>query len=175
MQRLSALEACAVMDTPRDPLFDQVVFTLAQLLRVPAVVFMMVGEDRIWPKALVGPAIQDSAWAQAVMRFVIETDEVVVVEDAATDSRFPRLASGDAPQYRFCVAAPLYGAGRQVVGCLCALDAKQRTLTERQLNSVRQLARQGSELLQLRVHGLDLGLAGSARLPNSSRAYEVQR
>ena len=157
--RLTALQACAVMDTPREPMFDNLVFTAAQLLRAPVAALLMVGEDRVWPKASVGPL--ERSWDRATLfaETVVHGGEPLMLENAEVDPRFAGLLKATEPGVRFCAAVPVFGPDRYRMGVLCTLDSSVRVAPKRQMMHLQQLADQAGELLELRVPGLDLTLA----------------
>lgn len=159
--RLAALAACAVMHTPRETRFDNLVFTAAQLLRTPLAILSLVSADRVWIKASVGPIAKEWSRQASFCHYVIQSNEVTIVEDASTHPQFAALAcvAGDAA-IRFVAGAPLRGPGKHHIGALCAFDRSPRTLSETQRRQLIQLAIEASELLCLRVPNLDLDMAG---------------
>ena len=155
--RLASLAACSIMDTPREASFDNIVYTLAQLLRAPMAALTLVDRDRVWAKAVVGRLAGDWERTQTFCQHVIASADVMVVEDAQADSRFARLLVViDEPYVRFMAGAPVFGPGRQAIGAICALDRLPRTITDRQRMNLMQLAAQAGELLRLRVPNLDV-------------------
>lgn len=155
-RRVAALEACAVFGTVREAAFDSIVFTVAQLFRVPIASLTLVDLDRAWSKAAVGQLPVNVARLESFSLHVVEARELVVVEDASQDARFSSLPCvATSPHVRFLVGAPLIGPNDQVVGALCAMDLLPRGAPERQQSQLMQLAQEGSELLRLRVRSLD--------------------
>jgi diguanylate cyclase (GGDEF)-like protein/PAS domain S-box-containing protein len=74
-----------------------------------------------------------------------------VINDARGDPRFADnpLVTG-APFIRFYAGVPLFSIEHQAVGTFCVLDSKPRTLTERELTTLIDLARMAEELFQRR-------------------------
>lgn len=155
--RLAALETCQVIDTPREPMFDNVVFTLAQLFRASIAGLILVGNGEEWVKASVGPLALHWDRVSLFCRTVVETGELLVLEGNQTDPRFagpfqvPPVAGT-----RISIAIPLIGPGGHRIGALCVLDSQLRPGVNRQFVHLQQLADQAGELLRLRVVGLDL-------------------
>ena len=143
------------MDTPREPMFDNIVFTVAQLFRVRIAGLILVGDQRIFPKAEVG--LVRPLWGSAAVlcRAVVDTGEPVMVEDAEGDPRFARVRSWEGG-LRSCIAVPILGPDRQVIGTLGAFDVVSRPMQQRFVGNLAQLAEQASDLLQIRVPGLEL-------------------
>lgn len=76
-------------------------------------------------------------------------DDVLVVEDASVDPRFADndLVTGS-PGIRFYVGAPLIMSTGEVLGNLCVLDTKPKTLAPPQLEQLMFLARQVADALE---------------------------
>lgn len=155
--RITALHACAVMDTPREAAFDNIVFTVAQLFRVQAAAFSLLDGQRVWSKAIIGPLPQERLRTQALCTHVVESGQLVIIEDASIDARFANLVSlGPDIPVRFFAGAPVIGPDRQIVGVLSVFDRHPRTVPERQQLYLLQLAGQAGELLRIRVPHLNL-------------------
>ncbi|MFP3740116.1 GAF domain-containing protein, partial [Burkholderia sp. SIMBA_019] len=60
---------------------------------------------------------------QSLSNYVIESDQLFVVEDTRGDPRFTQcLLVSNAPFVRFYAAIPLHAPGGERVGALCAMD-----------------------------------------------------
>ncbi|TPW26542.1 putative bifunctional diguanylate cyclase/phosphodiesterase [Pararhizobium mangrovi] len=80
----------------------------------------------------------------------IQSDAVVIAEDARTDARFKDLprVSGDAG-IRFYAGAPLITPEGHRLGALCLLDTEPRVLNDRQLADLKRLAGLAMEHMNL--------------------------
>ena len=155
--RLAALKSCAVMHTPREAAFDHIVFTAAQLFRVPIAMLALVDDRVVWAKSQVGPMAQERPRAETICTQVVEAGQLLVIEDTTVDARFLHLPSlHEEPPLRFFAGAPLLGPDRQTIGTLAVFDHHPRTVSERQQAQLAQLAHEAGELLRLRVPGLDI-------------------
>lgn len=68
---------------------------------------------------------------QSLSNYVIESDQLFVVEDTRGDPRFTQcLLVSNAPFVRFYAAIPLHAPGGERVGALCAMDPEPRLLTD---------------------------------------------
>lgn len=154
--RLAAVRACAILETPRETAYDSLVFTTAQLFRVPMAMLAIVGDERVWVKANVGPLPREWPRRETFCATVVELDKVLVVEDATADIRFSDLppVSGR-PKIRFYAGIPLHGPGEFPVGTLCVMDHAPRTVPERARLQLLQLAREAEEMLKLRAREPD--------------------
>lgn len=144
------------MYTPREAMFDNIVYTVAQLMRVPIAMLSLIHEKTVWAKAVVGPISGEWARSETFCQHVLG-GEMMVVEDAAVDPRFAKIdAVVGEPHIRFAAITPVLGPDRFVIGALCALDRSPRTVSDRQRAQMQQLAAQSGELLRLRVPDLDV-------------------
>lgn len=150
--RLASLARCAVMDTPREAAFDNIVFTVAQLFRAPMAMLTLVHESRVWAKASVGPIAREWLRTETFCDHLVARGELLVVEDASADRRFADMPTvSSAPGIRFFAGAPVFGPDRHVVGALCVLDRLSRTVQDRQRMQLMQLASEASNLLRGRI------------------------
>ncbi len=138
--------------TVRETAFDSIVFTVAQLFRAPVATLSLVGADRVWRKAYVGPVAAEGLREGSVCDMFASIGELLVVEDAAADARLAGLdLVVGPPPMRFCAGAPLLGPRNLIVGALCVLDRQPRSVPERQRQQLHRLAEEASDLLRLRV------------------------
>jgi len=146
----SRLASYGVIDTQRDAAFDRLVFTTAQMFRVPIAIIALEDGDRLWFKARVGTDITELPRAISLCNAVTD-DTVLVVEDALADERFADnpLVTGK-PHIRFCACAPLLTRGGVRIGSLCVVDRTPKTLLARQIWQLAQLAASVVALLEAR-------------------------
>ncbi|WP_246102429.1 GAF domain-containing protein [Methylobacterium terricola] len=151
--RLAALDALAILDTPPEQGFDDIVRLAARLCATPVALVSLVAADRQWFKARVGfPPCETSLNASVCAHALVESD-LLVIPDLTADPRTAAnpLVTGE-PSIRFYAGAPLRLTGGQVVGSLCVIDTAARPggLTPDQADDLRALARQVSTLLEMR-------------------------
>lgn len=140
-----------MMDTPREAAFDSIVFTAAQLFRVPMAMLSFVGHDRVWLKASVGPLPREATVNNSFCATVVQTDELLVVEDTTIDGRFSEVSLvAEAPNVRFYAGVPLHGADNVPIATLSVLDRHPRTVPERAKTQLLQLAKEAEALLRSR-------------------------
>ncbi|OJH36106.1 sensor histidine kinase [Cystobacter ferrugineus] len=152
-ERLEALVRHAILDTPPEREYDDVVQLAASLCGVPMALVSLVDRERQWFKANVGlPGVSETERCISFCTFAIEREELFVVEDAREDVRFASnpLVTG-APFLRFYAGAPLQSEDGFLLGTLCVLDSVPRKLTETQRRDLLALKRQVELLLRLRL------------------------
>ena len=129
-ERLAALYALLLLDTPPEQRFDKIVEFAAEEFEVPIALISLLDTYRQWFKAAVGlgqtcqTGRDISFCGHAIMR-----TEIMVVEDALLDERFHDnpLVTG-APHIRFYAGAPLILSNGLALGTLCIIDTKPRQL-----------------------------------------------
>lgn len=128
-ERLAALRALLILDTPPEERFDRVVRFAADEFDCPIALVSLVDENRQWFKARHGLDACETGRDVSFCGHAIVSDGILVIEDAAADSRFADnpLVTG-APFIRFYAGAPLTVQDGQRVGTLCLIDTQPRRL-----------------------------------------------
>ena len=155
-QRLDALRACAVLDTPPEARFDRLTRLAARLFDVPIALVSLIDAERQWFKSRVGLDATQTGRDISFCGHAILSPEILEIPDALLDARFADnpLVTG-APGIRFYAGAPLRVGGDHLVGTLCLIDTRPRQLDDAQRQSLRDLADCVQDEL-LRVHEIEL-------------------
>ncbi|MGN7160525.1 PAS domain S-box protein [Sphingomonas sp. SAFR-052] len=150
-QRLAALADYAVLDTPREPSFDEIALLAAKLCDVPIAIVNMIGDGRQFFKAEVGLGVRETPLGSSFCAKAILEKDFLLVPDATRDPRFEAnpLVVGE-PHIRFYAGALLTTDDGLPIGTLCALDYRPRQLTDLQQEALRVLAKQVMAQLELR-------------------------
>ncbi len=150
--RLDALNACSILDTEPDPIYDDIAQLAASICDAPIALVSLVDGYRQWFKARIGVDISETPRSIAFCSHTIQSDEPFVVEDALKDPRFRDnpMVTGEAA-IRFYAGVPIKVEGCHRVGALCVKDTRPRTLTESQMRALKTLAAQVSSQLDLRL------------------------
>jgi signal transduction histidine kinase len=150
-QRLDTLRGYKILDTKREDSFDDLTRIASQICGTPMALVSLIDEDRQWFKSAVGLDTPETARELAFCAHAILQDKVFEVPDAQGDVRFRdnALVTG-APHLRFYAGAPLQTPDGHVLGTLCVLDQKPRTLSEDQKTALEALARQAMAQMELR-------------------------
>lgn len=141
--RLKALRAYAILDTPADKHFNDLVEVASYICETPIAMVSLVDADRQWFKAKVGVEVQQTSRDVAFCAHAILQDELLEVPDATRDPRFAdsALVTGD-PGIRFYAGVPLITSDNFALGTLCVVDRQPRALNEAQREALEALARQ---------------------------------
>lgn len=134
-QRLEALRALLILDTPPEERFDRIVEFAAAEFDVPVALLSLIDENRQWFKSKIGVGLCETPREISFCGHAIHCDKVLVVPDARVDERFVDnpLVLGD-PFIRFYAGAPLILPEGQAIGTLCLIDTRVRHLDSTDLS-----------------------------------------
>jgi len=141
-QRLLALQALNILDTPPEERFDRITRIAMQVFDVPFAMVSLVDAKRLWFKSSPGFYLTETSRAQSLCAYTILTDDVLMVEDTLQD---PRSAdkpwvTGE-PRLRFYAGIAIKDSKGFNIGTLSILDHQPRKLTPEQLNILTALAK----------------------------------
>ncbi|RYC32369.1 PAS domain S-box protein [Lichenibacterium minor] len=150
-QRRAALDAYAVLDTAREPEFDDIVAMAARACGTPIAHINFIDGHRQWFKAEVGIGRRELPAEAPLCAATLEEEEILLVPDLAArpgaDASFRGLAG---PLPRFYAGVPLRTPEGVAIGTLCVLDHRPRELDGQQLFILKALARSVMAQLDLR-------------------------
>ncbi len=174
-ERLAALDRYGILDTPREPAFDDLASLAAEICEAPIAVVNLIAKDRQWFKAEVGLGVRETPLASSFCAHAILQDDFLQVPDATLDPRFDcnPLVTG-APGLRFYAGALLKSDEGLPIGTLCVLDTRPRQLGEWQVTALQRLARQVMSQFELRL-ALRARTESEERLRFLDRLAEVTR
>lgn len=150
--RLLALQSYEILDSGREPSYDDIALLASLICRTPIALITLIDEDRQWFKSRIG---LDSAGMPRELAFcahtILEPDNVLTVADARLDARFCAnpFVTGE-PHVRFYAGAPLVSADGHALGTLCVIDREPRRLQPDQKEALLALSRQVMVLMEER-------------------------
>jgi two-component system, sensor histidine kinase len=150
--RIHALHAYAILDTPPDRAYDDIVALASAICGTPIALVSLVDRDRQWFKARLGlEAAQTPREHAFCAHALVNPAEVMVVNDARADARFRDnpLVTGQ-PHIRFYAGAPLVTPAGHALGTICVIDRTPRELPAPMVEALRALSRQVVAQLELR-------------------------
>src|SRR5919112_2511702 len=169
VDRLAALCALNVLDSPPEKDFDDIVALAASVCGVPMSLVSLIDADRQWFKAATGTDLTETPRDLSFCAHAILGRDLLVVPDAREDPRFadhPAVIVEDG--VRFYAAAPLVATSGHALGTLCVVDSRPRRLGAEQLQALRALAHQVTAQFELRRYAG--ALAGT-----TARLQELER
>ncbi|WP_313540340.1 sensor histidine kinase [Sphingomonas sp.] len=144
----------AVLDTPEEQAFDDIVFIASRTCDTPIALISLLDHDRQWFKARVGLDVGQTEIAQSVCQIDVDDADMLIIPDLTCDpnTALNPLVVGERA-FRFYAGAPLILRSGVVVGRLCVIDTRPRPegLTHEQATLLRALGRQVSDQLDLRL------------------------
>lgn len=158
--RDALLAPYGLLDSPREPEFDDLVRAAAAMCRTPMALMNLVASDRQFFKAEYGLGVQTMPIETSFCRVVLDGSEacvdaetdLVIVPDAAKDPRFADnpLVTGE-PGLRFYASVVLRTPDGAPIGTLGVCDLRPRDLDDDEREGLRALARQANRLLASRL------------------------
>ena len=162
IQRLAALHALQVLDTPEERAFERMTQLARDLFDVPIALVSLVDKERQWFKSHQGLEACETNREVSFCAHAIAHNAPLVIEDTLHDERFrDNPLVGDLPHIRFYAGYPLRPLNEMAVGTLCIIDRQPRHFSEHDLKLLGSLAGQVEELL--RQHKLQVDLTRTAR------------
>ena len=130
-ERLAALYALDILDTPTEDRFDRITRLATSLFQVPVAYIAFVDENRQWFKSACGLSATETGRDVAFCAHTILNKDLLIIPDTLADSRFADnpLVIGE-PHIRFYAGYPLSSPEGYKVGTLCLVDQKPRDLAE---------------------------------------------
>lgn len=149
--RLDILYALMILDTPAEPVFDELARLAASLCKTPIATVTFIDGSRQWFKASVGLDITETPRTISFCNHVVRDKYAFVVEDTAKhpDFRHNPLVTGT-PFIRFYAGVPLLTKEGAAVGALAIMDQKPRKLNQEKIRFLTMLARQAMAHIELR-------------------------
>ena len=140
-ERLAALNALDLLDTPSEERFDRLTRLAKQLFGVPIALVSLIDMDRQWFKSKQGLDACETGRDISFCGHAVLSDAIFEITDASQDQRFADnpLVTGP-PNIRFYAGAPLSSTDGYQIGTLCIIDEKPRQLTLDERAALRDLA-----------------------------------
>ncbi len=140
--RLAALRRYHLLDTDDEEVYDNITRLAAHLCGTSISLMSLLDADRQWLKSRVGTDMREVPRDESFCAHAILERGVTIAEDAQADVRFadnPFVTGAEA--VRFYAGAPLVTPDGHVLGTLCVLDRRPRSLTPEQQETLLALSR----------------------------------
>ncbi len=150
-ERLRALQALQVLETPIEERFERITRLAQRSLGVPVSAISCVDHRRQWFKSIQGLNIEQTQRCVSFCQHTILQDEVLVIEDARFDPVFAAspLVTGE-PGVVFYAGTPIYTGDGLPVAAMCVVDYEPRSFDESDRRTLLDLARLAEEQLLAR-------------------------
>lgn len=139
-ERIKALRELNLLDTDAEERYDRLTRLLKQSLGTPIVLISLVDAERQWFKSKIGIDVQQTSRDISFCDHAIESDDLMIVQDARHDNRFkdnPLVVAE--PKIRFYAGYPLKTPSGYRVGTLCAIDFEPKSLSAQEQQTFRDI------------------------------------
>ena len=126
-ERLAAVEWSCLLDTPPEPMFDDLTQLAASLFETPIALISIIDEHRQFFKSAFGMQYREGSRRVSFCAHALVSDTPLIVHDALLDERFRNnpFVRGE-PWVRFYAGAPVFGKDGHKLGTFCIVDRKPR-------------------------------------------------
>lgn len=142
--RLDALAATALVDTPPEPEFDRLTELTARVASAPVSLVALVDADRSYFKSARGlpatPPGRTVPLSHSLCQHVVGSGEPLVVDDARSHPLVRENGGVTDMGVGAYLGVPVRDPDGQVLGSLCAIDTEARSWTEDERTSIESLA-----------------------------------
>ncbi len=159
--RLKALYEYDLLDSLSEKEYDFITTMASQICNTPVSLITLIDKNRQWMKSKFGFDISETPREWSFCNYtILDAGKVNVVPDMRLDDRYCNnpLVAGE-PHAVFYAGAPLVTPGGFVLGSICVLDAKAKSLTAEQEDALKALATQTITTMELRKKNKHLKIA----------------
>lgn len=155
--RLKSLRSLNILDTSAEERFDRLTRLAIRMFDVPIALVSLVDQNRQWFKSCIGLPVSETSRDISFCGHAILGNEIFIIPDASKDKRFadnPLVVNE--PDIRFYAGCPLRYLDGSMLGTLCLIDTKPRTLNKEDLEALKDLAELAErELVAVQLATLD--------------------
>lgn len=158
IERLASLKSYHILDTLEEKDFDDLTELASQICGTPIALITFIDKDRQWFKSHLGTDLTQTHRDIAFCSHAIISDsDITEVPDAKLDDRFAdNILVTENPNIVFYAGVPLVNEDGHALGTLCVLDVERKQLSTEQRKSLKTLAKQVMDKLELRKRVLVL-------------------
>jgi diguanylate cyclase (GGDEF)-like protein/PAS domain S-box-containing protein len=162
VERLAALEASKLLDSPPDASLDQLTISSARLMGVPTLTVSLLDDQRQYVRSQAGVP-PDQAVSLAFCRHIVEDGVTFVVEDASKHAILRDHPAVTGSQLKAFAGVPIVFDGQHVIGVAFAASPEARAWSDDDLGLLRAIAGVVVREAQLRVANDELRARLAAR------------
>ena len=150
--RLRAVVQSGLVGSEPDLAFDRLVRLAAHATHTPIAMFTLITEAEQWFKSRVGFDGVSTPRDWAFCNETLVANEFTVIEDMSTrESLAQNPTLSDPYRFRFYAGAPVRNPLGFVLGSICVIDVKPRTLSEAEREAMTTIADAASNMIRARV------------------------
>lgn len=175
-ERSKALRAYAVSDPHPEPAFARIAEAASIACGTPYAKIAFLDEDREWIKGNIGLDLKEIPRGDAFSHFCLQHRgkvlEIPDLHEAELLQQNPLVLG--APAVRFYAGAPIRVNEGPMIGSLCVMDRRPRTLSSEQRRMLELLAGQLTQTLELRRYRISPGDASDRNISQRVVESEVE-
>jgi signal transduction histidine kinase len=155
--RQAAVEKYRLLDTMPEESYDNITSIISTICDAPISLITLVDKNRTFIKSRNGLDMSESPRDTSFCGHAIAcNEEVMIVPDAREDKRFKGNPLVEGFKAIFYAGAPLIDKNGYKLGTLCVYDHQPRTLTEKQVDALKAMAKQVMSLFEERFQTFEL-------------------
>lgn len=152
-ERLHALYSYNILETEPEVEFDELTELAASICDAPIAMINLIAEEYQWAKSIYGldDDLKKIPREKSICQYSIKENELLEISNIKKDGRFddlPHLRKNN--DIRYYIGAQLKSPEGYIIGSLCVMDYKERTLGEKQKRQLKIIANQVMTALELR-------------------------
>lgn len=174
--RVENLESFRVMDSESEVSFDQLAFLASTICNTPIALISFIDYERQWFKSSVGVELHEIPRYLSACNETIKGNDIFQIPDVLLDkSQYREFMAKEG--FQFYAGVPITSNDGYNLGTLCVIDYRPRQLTEDQKQTLKVIADQIIDLLEVRKkyrHNLKrLKELGEASYRSEKRYQEI--
>lgn len=147
--RLANLESYLIMDSGPEVSFDQLTQLASAICNTPIALISFIDVDRQWFKSSVGIDLHEIPRYLSACNQTILTNDLYEIEDTVKDhSQFREYNAKEG--FQFYAGVPITSSEGYNLGTLCVIDHVPRKLSDEQIQTLKVISEQITELLNIR-------------------------
>jgi len=156
-ERVRVLNSYQILDTSDASAYEAFTALAREIVKTKMSMMSLVDEHHAWFKSAQGLDAVETTRDVSFAGQIVASGKPLVIEDASADKRFRRnpLVTGPS-KVRFFAGVPLRAIEGYVIGALCVLDDRSRSITAAQLHELGSIAGALMQLLESRRRLLGL-------------------
>lgn len=148
--RLKALKSLGILDSQPEKKYDDLTELAAYICDAPVAMISLIDKDRQWFKSKIG---LDTCETEREISFcthaINQPDEIYEIEDTTNHELFKDNPFVTKKGVKFYAGAPLIYQSGYVLGTICVIDYKPKSLSNKQKEALKNLANQVVKLFEL--------------------------
>ena len=176
-ERLAALNATALLDSPADEAFDRFTRLAVRLLKADAAFVSLLDAKRVFFKSYISaeaisPEIREVPIGKSFCPYTVAQGSVLLVSDARVDPQFQAHSAIRDFGLVAYAGMPLVTADGHALGSFCVFDSKPHAWTQDEIDLLADLSAAVVSEIELRI-SIARHVQDTARLESSERHFNI--